>query len=173
MQQKLAIAIALLHDPEILLLDEPTLGLGVQAKRLLEDKIAELARQGKAIVLTTHSMELAEKLSSNILVINNGQRIAYGPKNSLIAQYNTKAVVEVEVEAQLSDPIQSQLFEQFQARITSENGRTLLVCLEPEQRHVLQLLDFLDRNQHTVTKVVRREADLEEVFINLISRDPQ
>ena len=73
MQQKLAIAAALLHDPEIFLLDEPTLGLDVKAARQLEETVAMLARErGKGILLTTHMMELAEKLAGTITVIHQG-----------------------------------------------------------------------------------------------------
>ena len=68
MQQKLAIAAALLHDPEVLLLDEPTLGLDVSAARALEDNIARLASErGKSVLLTTHTMPLAEKLAHRVL----------------------------------------------------------------------------------------------------------
>jgi ABC-2 type transport system ATP-binding protein len=89
MQQKLAIAAALLHDPDLLLLDEPTLGLDVKAARQLEETIAHLAReQGKAILLTTHMMDVAEKLAQRITVIHQGREVVSEETQSLLRRYS-------------------------------------------------------------------------------------
>jgi ABC-2 type transport system ATP-binding protein len=173
MQQKLALAIAMLHNPDILLLDEPTLGLDVQAARTLEDRIAELARQGKAIILTTHTMRLAEKLATSLLVINKGRRIAYGNKQELLQRFNTRTTVEVHLEGHLPRSIQSLMFDEFISlqAATDENGGTLITWLEPDQDQVLRLLNFLDNQQQVIRQVVRRESNLEEVFLTLIGEE--
>jgi ABC-2 type transport system ATP-binding protein len=90
MQQKAAIANALIHDPEILILDEPTLGLDVEASRLLEETVANLAAAGKAILLTTHVMDLAQRLAGRIFVINQGKEVAHDTTAALIKRFDTR-----------------------------------------------------------------------------------
>src|SRR5919197_1800726 len=88
MQQKVAIAAALITDPAILLLDEPTIGLDVEAARTVKDWIAHLARdQGKTILLTTHQLPIAQELAGRIAVIRDGQIIADLPTPELLARY--------------------------------------------------------------------------------------
>ena len=88
MQQKVALATAILHDPDILLLDEPTLGLDVQAARTIEKVIRQFVdQQGKTVVLTTHQMSLAERLSNRIFLIDKGRCIAEGSTQEVIARF--------------------------------------------------------------------------------------
>jgi ABC-2 type transport system ATP-binding protein len=88
MQQKVAVAAALITDPPILLLDEPTIGLDVEAARTVKDWIAQLAHdQGKTILLTTHQLPIAQELASRIAVIRDGQIIADLPTPELLARY--------------------------------------------------------------------------------------
>src|SRR5262249_48849311 len=88
MQQKVAIAAALITDPPIMLLDEPTLGLDVEAARTVRDWIAHLARdEHKTIVLTTHQLDVAQQLADRIAVIRRGSIIADLPTNELLARY--------------------------------------------------------------------------------------
>lgn len=72
MQQKLAIAAALLHDPPLLLLDEPTLGLDLEATQTVKRLVQEIAREGCAILLTTHQLDIAEELSDKVVIIQKG-----------------------------------------------------------------------------------------------------
>lgn len=168
MQQKLAIALALIHEPDVLLLDEPTLGLDVQSARLLEQRVAQLAEQGKGIILTTHTMPLAQSLASTILVINKGQRVAYGAKDDLLQQFNTQTVVEVEVEGAISAEFQQSLTQQFPKLTINPNGSaTHLAWADAPQRQIVSLYDVLDKNGLQVKAVQQRQADLEEVFLSL------
>lgn len=171
MQQKLALAIAILHDPEILLLDEPTLGLDVQAAKLLEQRIVELAQQGKVIILTTHTMPLAEKLATNILVMSKGKKVAYDRKQDLLRKFNTRTTTEIHLENELAKPVQRLLYEQFIAIkvVPSENGGSHITWLEPEQSQVIQLLNFLDQHGQAIASVVKRESSLEEIFLSLVN----
>src|SRR4030042_3394695 len=84
MQQKVALATAILHEPDVLLLDEPTLGLDVQASRMIEQVIHQFVeKQGKAVLLTTHQMDLAERLSDRIFVIHKGKKVEEGPTSDV------------------------------------------------------------------------------------------
>ena len=169
MQQKVAIAATLLHDPDVLLLDEPTLGLDVQAAKALERVIVELAGQGKAILLTTHMMNLAERLSNRILVIRDGREVAHDDTPTLLQRYNIRSTVEVKVQGDLPAVLRQQLQACFPAVTPAQsNGTTLLAWPEPEQQQVAQLFTFLDREGCTVLSVQRREASLEDVFLSLV-----
>lgn len=170
MQQKLAIAIALIHDPEVLLLDEPTLGLDVQAARLLEQRIAELARQGKSILLTTHTMSLAEQLASHIFVIHQGQEVAYDTRRALIERFSQRSTVEILLEDAIPEAVAKAVQRQFPSVNIQLGDIARVVWAEPSQAQVIQLFEFLDQAGQTVLSVNRREASLEEVFLSLTER---
>lgn len=169
MQQKVAIAVALLHDPDVLLLDEPTLGLDVQAAKTLEQAIATLAEQGKTILITTHTMSLAERLAHRIIVMNNGREVAQGTTQTLRQRFTAQNVVEIKVTGFLPTTVAQKIAACFPEVDQTENGNdTYLRWSNPFQRHVIQLLAVLDEAGCTVPTVQRREASLEEMFLSLV-----
>ena len=91
MQQKLAIAVALIHEPKLLLLDEPTLGLDVEASETVKQLVRDIAASGCAILLTTHQLDVAEELSDRVAVIRQGQIIAEQTTETLIQQFSGSA----------------------------------------------------------------------------------
>lgn len=88
MQQKLAIAVALMHKPQVLLLDEPTLGLDVEATQDVKRLVREIAAEGCGILLTTHQLEVAEELSDRVAIINRGKIVAEEATKDLIRQFS-------------------------------------------------------------------------------------
>ncbi len=95
MKRRLSLARALVNDPKLLLLDEPTTGLDPQARHLMWERLQLLLQQGKSILLTTHFMDEAERLCSRLLVLDHGKKIAEGKPRDLIAQYLEPEVIEV------------------------------------------------------------------------------
>src|SRR6478672_5116397 len=95
MRRRLSLARALVNDPRLLLLDEPTTGLDPQARHLMWERLQLLLQQGKSILLTTHFMDEAERLCSRLLVLDHGKKIAEGTPRELIAQHLEPDVVEV------------------------------------------------------------------------------
>ncbi len=87
MERRLSLARALVGDPQLLLLDEPTTGLDPQARHLMWERLQLLLQQGKSILLTTHFMDEAERLCSRLLVLDHGRKIAEGRPRELIAQH--------------------------------------------------------------------------------------
>lgn len=170
MQQKVAIANALIHDPEILVLDEPTLGLDVEAAKTLEETIVRLAKQGRAILLTTHVMSLAERLAHHIFVIHEGQQVAYDDTKTLLNQFDTRNIVEVK----LKEPLAPETWQQVSQRFPSlVNHGPMLEWVEPEQADVVALHQMLHQRAATVLSINRREPTLEEVFLSLTRRAKQ
>ena len=95
MRRRLSLARALVNDPKLLLLDEPTTGLDPQARHLMWERLQVLLQQGKSILLTTHFMDEAERLCSRLLVLDHGRKIAEGKPRDLIAEHLEPEVVEV------------------------------------------------------------------------------
>lgn len=168
MQQKVAIANALMHNPEILVLDEPTLGLDVETARLLEETIVKLVKRGKAILLTTHVMGLAERLADRIFVINEGRQVAYNHTHLLLQQFDTRTIVEIKTQRPLPADVWEQISRQFPAIVQWGNS---LEWMEPEQHQVVTLYQMLDQaGGIAVLSIAHREPKLEEVFLSLTRR---
>lgn len=170
MQQKLAIAVALLHDPDVLLLDEPTLGLDVKSARQLESAIVEFVKQkGKAVILTTHMMDLAEKLADTVYVIHQGRKVASGPTAELLHQYDyQKHITEIRVAGKVAHEIVTTILHSFAGASVSLDGEfSVILWPSVEQTELIKLLNFLNEQRVTLVNVGRRKATLEEVFLSL------
>jgi ABC-2 type transport system ATP-binding protein len=165
MQQKVAIAAALITDPPVILLDEPTLGLDVQAARTVRDWITRLARaEGKTIVLTTHQLAIAQELADRIAVIRDGQIIADLPTAMLLARF-AEDRFEVRV-AGLLHGFAGALPAGARAEAGSESTRITL--RDASQDSLREFLGALWARDVRVLSVTRAQPDLEEVFLRLI-----
>ena len=165
MQQKVAIANALMHDPAILVLDEPTLGLDVQTAQTLEKTICQLVAAGKSVLLTTHVMQLAERLADRILVMNKGHQVALDETKQLLQRFDRRPVIEVRLETVVAEADQSKIKKRFPTVQLMAADR--LEWVEPTQAEIVVLYHYLDRLGYTVVSVTRKEPDLEAVFLSL------
>lgn len=170
MQQKVALAIAMLHDPDVLLLDEPTLGLDVQSARTIEIAIRDVVKRGKAVLLTTHQMHLAEKLSDCIYVIHQGRRVAEGTPSEITRQFSGKQTIEIRLAAVFTDTI-SRLNAKFPQLTATIDGETVILTGPDNisQVEMLSLLDQLDTEGFPILQAGRRATTLEEAFVQLTS----
>jgi ABC-2 type transport system ATP-binding protein len=173
MQQKVALATAILHDPDVLLLDEPTLGLDVQASRTIEQVIRQFVeKQSKTVLLTTHQMELAERLSDRIFVIHKGKKVEEGPTREVIARFGGQhETMEIHLATIAGQDILEQLINGLQGLSAAiEGDKTVLTWLDTaSQKEFINLLSKLDANGLTILQAGRRAATLEEVFLHLTS----
>ena len=148
-QQRLAVALALVGDPEVLFLDEPTTGLDPQSRRQLWDVIRDLRDRGRTIVLTTHYMDEAERLCDRVAIIDHGKIIAQGSPAELIARLGGDHIVEFALESRptartLGRRLVPGLDSVLAARV--ENDGYVLTVAEPH-RAIPALLDELDRQR--------------------------
>jgi len=162
MQQKVAIAAALVSDPSLLLLDEPTIGLDVNAARTVKSWIRRLAaEEHKAVVLTTHQLAVAQELSHRVAVINDGRILADRPVGDLLDQFREdRYEIDVAVPSEAVPP--SMLYD---VRPRDGDLATLAVS---DSDTIYEVLDLLARRQVPLVSVAPVRPDLEEVFVRLV-----
>ena len=170
MKQKLAVACALVADPPILLLDEPTIGLDVQSARTVRGMIKQLAAdEGRTIVLTTHQMEMAEELCDRVAIICQGRIIADKPVGALLGLFAQERY-EILVDGHLGDPLPKGL---EGLGLDTRNGHSVLSGPIRDQDHLYGVLDSLRETQLPLLSVSRADPDLEEVFVRLLDGEAQ
>jgi len=173
MQQKLAVAVALVHDPDILLLDEPTLGLDVATARDIQWQLKELAhREGKCILLTTHQMELAEAVCDRVGIINKGKLVAEDTVEGLTGVFRREDY-EFEVPVHYREQVERALFGlPFDYRETRRPGRLAIrVRLGPDS-NVARLVRLLEGQGVVPERLSEVSPRLEDVFLSYTSGKP-
>ena len=165
MKRRLSLARALVNDPKLLMLDEPTTGLDPQARHLMWERLQLLLQQGKSILLTTHFMDEAERLCSRLLVLDHGRRIAEGRPRELIAQHLEPDVVEVygQGAVALAQTEEHAALRALAARV-EVSGETVFFYTA----QALPLLSALNALPHLRT--LHRPANLEDLFLKLTGR---
>ncbi len=161
MRRRLSLARALVNDPRLLLLDEPTTGLDPQARHLMWERLQLLLQQGKSILLTTHFMDEAERLCSRLLVLDHGKKIAEGAPRDLIAQYLEPDVVEAYgngAVALAQSPARA-----LAARV-EVSGETVFFYTHDAKPLMQQLA------AHPQLRTLHRPANLEDLFLKLTGR---
>jgi len=162
MKRRLMVAKALVHNPPVLVLDEPTAGVDVELRQQLWAYVRELNARGVTVVLTTHYLEEAEELCDRIAIINNGKLIANQPTRALVGMAQEK-VVEVTVDRDLATTPTNACFQ----KIEIKGDRTLVITYRKDQANAGEVLAAIQGGGYGIVDVSTREADLEDVFLNL------
>ena len=166
-QQRLSVALALINDPQILFLDEPTTGLDPQARRNIWDIIDFSRQKGKTIFLTTHYMEEAERLCDRVAIINNGEIIAIDRPDKLISQYFLEEAIEFELDQPPADDLLRQMA--GATDVVVEEGKVTIYS-GSVQETISALLEMAKRRGIELTNLFVRRATLEDVFLKLTGR---
>lgn len=169
-KQRLAVAAALVGDPDLLFLDEPTTGLDPQSRRQLWDVIRALQARGRTVVITTHYMDEAERLCDRVAVIDKGKVIALGTPKELIAGVGGEHVVEFTAGGELPAVVRSALdrLPSVQA-VREEAGGYALAVAEPAAA-IPALMDLLRSHNVPLAGLTTRSTTLEDVFVTLTGR---
>ena len=167
-KQRLAVACALVGDPELLFLDEPTTGLDPQSRRQLWDVVVGMKAAGRTVLLTTHYMDEAERLCDRVAVVDHGRIIALGTPRELIARVGGEEVVEFEAPAGSVDPDALRALPGVRAARADGAGWALTV----DRTHVAipALLDLLEARRVPLGALSTHRATLEDVFVTLTGR---
>jgi len=161
MKRRLTLARALVNDPQLLFMDEPTTGLDPQARHLIWERLRRLTQEGKTIILTTHFMEEAERLCNRLAIMDAGRVIVQGTPRSLIAEHIERQVVEVHGPG----------YEAWMERAKSlaprvERAGDSVFCYAEDVEPILRNL-----SGNRELSYLHRQANLEDVFLKLTGRD--
>ena len=161
MRRRLLIGKALVHDPEMLILDEPTAGVDIDIRRSVWNYIKQISNKGTTVCLTTHYLEEAEHLCDNISIINNGKKIIEGTKKDLLNIISNKIVTFV-IEKDILIPEELNQFNP-----TLINGY-LKINYDKNKTNLKKIIDILNKNKIEFKEINTYEGDLEDVFLKLI-----
>ena len=167
-KQRLAIALALINDPQLLFLDEPTTGLDPQVRLEIRDLIEELKAEKRTIVMTTHYIEEAERLCDRVAIIDSGVIIASGSPRELQAKSANQAAIEIS----LAQPWQGELptWPHAVRSTLSEGGRQIKVQSEHPARTLVEMVKWIDSQRIELEDVHLKRPTLEDVFIELTGK---
>lgn len=171
MKRRLNIAAGLIHEPKIIFMDEPTVGIDPQSRRRILDTVIELNRQGLTVLYTTHYLEEAQELSNRVGIIDHGQLIAIGTQEELRKLVNNFDTIRLEVSSQMSNEETAGALSQLPGvhRAYSENGH--IVLQTPDASSLLSsLVAQASRGGTSIKKLEIQESNLEAVFLHLTGR---
>jgi len=169
MKRRLNICLALIHDPKILVLDEPEAGLDPQSRILVRDFIKSLAKE-KTVILTTHNMDEADRLSDRVAIIDHGQLLMLDSPEKLKRSIGDGDVLEIELEELITD--EENLKKQLKG--ISKNVKVMDSMISIRAKNIIEkvnaITEKINKSGKKVYKMTYRENTLEDVFIHLTGR---
>src|SRR6266851_147136 len=166
-KQRLAVACALVGDPEILFLDEPTTGLDPQSRRQLWEVVLGFKKRGRTVLITTHYMDEAERLCDRVAVVDRGKVIALGTPAELIASLGGQQVIAAQLDGALAD---GELTALPGVHRVSRAGGVVSLAVEKLHQTLPALLALAQARGAALTQLSTHQATLEDVFVNLTGR---
>jgi lipooligosaccharide transport system ATP-binding protein len=165
MKRRVTIARALVNQPEVLLLDEPTTGLDPQARHLLWDRLYRLKQEGTSLILTTHYMDEAEQLCDRLVIMDGGRIVAEGSPRALIDAHATREVVEVRYSPGIDQLAAVPALQEFGERVEPLADRVLVYTHDGDATAAA-----VESDGGAPVSVLVRRASLEDVFLILTGR---
>ncbi|MCL0079605.1 ABC transporter ATP-binding protein [Dehalococcoidia bacterium] len=169
MQQKLAVACALVKKTEVLLLDEPTLGLDVETSHELRFALKEMARRGeRTIILSSHDMSVVQDICERVIIVNNGKIVTDDQVANLLRLFQASAY-RFEIEGRLSKQQERQLEERFEMlKISEADHHTEIEAQLEDGNRIYEVMDILKAGNSRIRSIARKEPNLEEIFLNIV-----
>ncbi len=166
-KQRLSLALALVNDPDLVFLDEPTTGLDPQARRAMWEVIEDLRARGKTVLMTTHFLEEAERLCDRVAVVDHGQIIALDAPAALVRHYFQEQAIEFQSRLKPPDGVLRHLPGVTQV----QNGTATVTCYTTDVPATMAgLLDLAEQGEVQFEDLTVRRATLEDVFLKLTGR---
>ena len=164
MKRRVQIAKAFIHDPPLIILDEPTAGVDIELRYQLWDFLKEQNKNGKTILLTTHYIEEAEKLCDQIAIINEGNIIANGKTEDLISSMGKNHIT---IETNLDDNTN---IEDFKWKYSINKNKLVIETNNPDS-DIIEIIEFMKQKSIPINKIRSEQSTLEEIFINLTNKN--
>jgi ABC-2 type transport system ATP-binding protein len=169
MKRRVNIGVALLHKPQVIYMDEPTVGIDPQSRRNILDSVVALKNQGMTVLYTTHYMEEAEELSDHIGVMDHGKLIAYGTREELVRLVGQQTRIDLTLNAEPARVMAAWQAVEGVAHVTTRDGQ--VTALVDDSNLVLpRLFETATRCSTRITSVEIHEPNLEAVFLHLTGR---
>jgi ABC-2 type transport system ATP-binding protein len=169
-RQRLAVATALVGNPDLLFLDEPTTGLDPQSRRQLWDVLRDLKKQGRTVVITTHYMDEAERLCDRVAIIDQGKVIALGTPKELILQLGGEHIIEFGCVTPLEEKHLRACEKLPTTQALRREGEAYTLSVREPHSALPALMDYLREHSIAMTQLTTRTATLEDVFVSLTGR---
>ena len=162
MKRRLLIAKAMVHQPPILILDEPTAGVDVELRNNLWENVKELNKEGVTIILTTHYLIEAQEMCDRIAIINNGNLVALDTTERLLDRIKTK---KINFKVKNINLDQKLFMKDINFKIISKNS--ILVTYEKKSLDFSEIVNYLNKNDIKIEDIITEDGDLEDVFVQL------
>jgi ABC-2 type transport system ATP-binding protein len=169
MKRRVNIGAALLHKPQVIIMDEPTVGIDPQSRRHILDNVKDLNRQGMTVLYTTHYMEEAQELSDHIAIMDKGEVIAFGTHEELIQLVGEQTRIDLTLNVEGIQVIESWRGVQGVSKVISEDGR-VTVLVDDSNLVLPRLFDAANALEARITSIDIQEPNLETVFLHLTGR---
>ena len=169
MKRHVNIGAALLHKPDVIIMDEPTVGIDPQSRRHILDNVKELNQQGMTVLYTTHYMEEAAELSNHIAIMDKGKVIAYGTHDDLIKMVGEQTRIDVTLNAEAEKILDAWRATEGVSKIDALDGK-VTALVDDSNRVLPRLFDAASKHGVRITSVDIQEPNLETVFLHLTGR---
>ena len=169
MKRRLNIGVALLHTPDMIIMDEPTVGIDPQSRRHILDEVIAFNQAGGSVLYTTHYMEEAQELSDHIAIMDQGQVIAQGTHDELVQIVGEKDRIDLEVSSEVGGIIEAWRQLPGVSQVTAEDGKACLL-VDDSNLTLPQLFETASGAGVRITSVEIQEPNLETVFLHLTGR---
>ncbi|MBX8631299.1 MAG: ABC transporter ATP-binding protein [Thermoplasmata archaeon] len=163
-KQKLGLCLALVNNPELIFLDEPTTGLDPQARRNMWEVIRKLRSEGRTILLTTHYLEEAEMLADRVGIVNHGRMIAEGSPADIIREHGSGRVLSINGDAELARDISAATGREC----ISENG--IIDIRIKDNSDIIEILKMAASRGNDLSRLELRQEGLEDVFVRMVGK---
>lgn len=164
MRRRLMVAKAMVHNPPILVLDEPTAGVDIELRQQLWDNVKKLNKQGVTVLLTTHYLEEAQELCDTIGIINHGELVALENKNDMLGRFDQKEII-----ATLDHEVKTIPAKLKKLNIEIIGTNQVRIIYSPSKTSFDGLLNDLSQSKWVIKDMTTKESDLEDVFLSLTS----
>ncbi len=169
MKRRVNIGVALLHKPQVIYMDEPTVGIDPQSRRNILDSVVALKNQGMTVLYTTHYMEEAQELCDHIAIMDHGQIIACGTHEELVKLVGQQTRIDLTLNVEAGRVLETWRAVEGVSRVSTENGQ-VTVLVEDSNVVLPRLFEAATRLSARITSVDIREPNLEAVFLHLTGR---